>query len=38
VQEDDAVTLDRATFTRAFDIERMVAHRRRFIDALTWRS
>src|ERR1035437_5122460 len=38
VQEDDAVTLDEATFTRAFDIERMVAHRRRFLDALTWRS
>lgn len=38
VQADDAVTLDEAALTRAFDIERMVAHRYRFIDALTWVS
>jgi adenylosuccinate lyase len=38
VREDDAIVLDEATFTRAFDIERMVAHRRRFLDALTWQS
>ena len=38
VEHDDAVTLDPATLERAFDIERMVAHRYRFIDALTWQS
>jgi len=36
VRDDPAVTLDEATFARAFDIERMVAHRRRFLDALAW--
>ncbi|MBW4030661.1 MAG: adenylosuccinate lyase [Acidobacteria bacterium] len=36
--QDEAVTLDEATYRRAFDIERMVAHRRRFLDALTWAS
>jgi adenylosuccinate lyase len=38
VEADEAVQLDEATFTRAFDIERMVMHRRRFLDALTWQS
>jgi adenylosuccinate lyase len=38
VEADEAVQLDEATFTRAFDIERMVTHRRRFLDALTWQS
>jgi adenylosuccinate lyase len=38
VQEDPAVTLDPATLDRAFDVERMVAHRYRFLDALTWQS
>jgi adenylosuccinate lyase len=38
VQEDPTVTLDAAALDRAFDVERMVAHRYRFIDALTWRS
>jgi len=38
VTADDAVTLDEVTLARAFDIERMVAHRYRFIDALTWLS
>jgi adenylosuccinate lyase len=38
VREDPAVTLDAATLERAFDVERMVAHRYRFLDALTWRS
>jgi adenylosuccinate lyase len=38
VEADEAVHLDEATFTRAFDIERMVTHRRRFLDALTWQS
>jgi len=38
VQNDPAVDLDAATLDRAFDVERMVAHRYRFIDALTWQS
>jgi adenylosuccinate lyase len=38
LDNDDAVTLDQATLDRAFDIERMVAHRYRFIDAMTWQS
>jgi adenylosuccinate lyase len=38
LEEDESVVLDEATFTRAFDIERMVTHRRRFLDALTWSS
>jgi adenylosuccinate lyase len=38
LEHDEAVTLDEATLNRAFDIERMVAHRYRFIDALTWQS
>ncbi len=38
VREDPAVTLDEAALERAFDVERMVAHRFRFLDALTWQS
>ena len=38
VREDPAVTLDEAALARAFDVERMVAHRYRFLDALTWYS
>ncbi|NNN09727.1 MAG: adenylosuccinate lyase [Acidimicrobiaceae bacterium] len=38
VTEDPAVTLDEAALERAFNVERMVAHRYRFLDALTWRS
>jgi adenylosuccinate lyase len=38
LREDDAVTLDEAALDRAFDTERMLAHRYRFLDALTWRS
>jgi adenylosuccinate lyase len=37
IQADEAVALDEATLARAFDVERMVAHRQRFIEALTWR-
>jgi len=38
LEEDPAVTLDRSVLDHAFDPERMLAHRQRFIDALTWRS
>jgi len=37
VDEDPAVTLDEVALNRAFDAQRMVAHRQRFLDALTWR-
>ncbi len=38
VEEDPAVTLDEVALNRAFDAQRMVAHRQRFLDALTWRN
>ncbi len=38
VRDDPAVALDEAALERAFDVERMVAHRYRFLDALTWQS
>jgi adenylosuccinate lyase len=38
VREDPAVTLDEAALERAFDVERMVAHRYRFLDALSWQA
>jgi adenylosuccinate lyase len=38
IAHDDAVTLDEATLARAFDVARMVAHRSRFLEALTWAS
>ena len=30
--------LDEVALNRAFDAQRMVAHRQRFLDALTWRN
>ena len=38
VIEDPALDLDAAALERVFDVERMVAHRYRFLDALTWQS
>ena len=38
LDEDEAVTLDDDALARAFDVERMLAHRYRFLDALTWQS
>ncbi|HEV2426601.1 MAG TPA: hypothetical protein VGS61_00095, partial [Acidimicrobiales bacterium] len=38
VVEAEGVGLDAAALDRAFDPERLLAHRGRFLDALTWRS
>jgi adenylosuccinate lyase len=36
VAEDAAVALDEAALARVFDPERLLAHRQRFLEALTW--
>ena len=36
VAEDEAVDLDEAALARVFDPERLLAHRQRFLEALTW--
>ena len=36
VAQDESVDLDEATLARVFDPERMLAHRQRFLEALTW--
>jgi adenylosuccinate lyase len=38
VEEDDEVTLSADAIANAFDIDRLLAHRRRVLDALTWRA
>ena len=38
VEEDDDVTLSNSVLAKAFDTERLLAHRGRFLDALTWRA
>lgn len=38
VESDESVTLGNDVLARAFDAERLLAHRGRFLDALTWRS
>jgi adenylosuccinate lyase len=38
VQSDDAVTLSNEALATAFDTDRLLAHRGRFLDALTWRT
>jgi adenylosuccinate lyase len=38
VEEDDDVALSNSVVARAFDTERLLAHRGRFLDALTWRA
>ena len=38
IESDDAVTLGDEVLARVFDPERLLAHRRRFLDALTWRA
>jgi adenylosuccinate lyase len=35
---DDAVTLSSEVLDRAFDVQRLLTHRGRFLDALTWRT
>ena len=38
VESDDEVTLSREAIAHAFDLDRLLAHRRRVLDALTWRT
>jgi adenylosuccinate lyase len=38
VEEDDQVTLSNDVLAHAFDPQRLLLHRGRFLDALTWRS
>ncbi len=38
IEEDDAVSLGHEALARAFDTDRLLAHRGRFLDALTWRA
>ena len=38
VESDDEVTLSADALARAFDTDRLLAHRGRFLDALVWRS
>ena len=38
IEADGAVTLGNDALARAFDAQRLLAHRGRFIDALVWRS
>ncbi len=38
IEEDDQVTLSNEALARAFDTQRLLTHRERFLEALTWRS
>jgi adenylosuccinate lyase len=38
IENDDAVTLSNEALATAFDTDRLLAHRGRFLDALTWRT
>jgi hypothetical protein len=38
VESDDEVKLSDDALVKAFDIDRMLAHRGRFLDELVWRS
>jgi len=38
IEEDEDVTLGNAALARAFDTDRLLVHRGRFVEALTWRS
>jgi adenylosuccinate lyase len=38
IEGDESVTLSNDALARAFDAQRLLAHRGRFLDALTWRS
>ena len=38
VESDDEVTLSEEAIARAFDLDRLLANRRRVLDALTWRA
>ncbi len=38
IEHDDEVTLSDEALVRAFDLDRLLVHRRRVLDALTWRA
>jgi hypothetical protein len=38
IESDDAVTLSNAEIATIFDPQRLLVHRGRFVDALSWRS
>ena len=38
VEDAEGVTLSNEALARAFDTDRLLAHRGRFLDALTWRE
>ena len=38
IEENESVTLSNEALAHAFDAQRLLAHRGRFLDALTWRS
>jgi adenylosuccinate lyase len=38
IEGDDAVTLSSEVLDRAFNVQRLLTHRGRFLDALTWRT
>jgi hypothetical protein len=38
IESDDDVTLSNDALARAFDTDRLLVHRGRFLDALEWRS
>jgi len=38
IEHDDEVTLSDEAMDRAFDLDRLLTHRRRVLDALTWRA
>ena len=38
IEEDEDVTLSNDALAHAFDAQRLLAHRGRFLEALTWRT
>jgi adenylosuccinate lyase len=38
IESDDEVALDEAALARAFDLDRLLTHRRRILESLTWRT
>jgi adenylosuccinate lyase len=38
IEHDDEVSLSEEALARAFDLDRLLVHRRRILDALTWRA
>jgi adenylosuccinate lyase len=38
IESDDEITLDEAAIARAFDLDRLLTHRRRILESLSWRT